>query len=354
MKKFYISLSLIMGIAASNTVNAQATTITSLSVPQVGFVYNSIADTLPADMPSYTVSASSASAQVWDYTPQFSGAASLYSDPTSFVAPSSGTGNSSFPSSNLAANIGGRWVYFIGGASGLFIDGVYAVVSGNPASLNFTPDPAQIPTPYTYGSAPIVTSYSATTVISGYNAYHYATRTISADAFGSLTTPTGTYPNVLRVKTYEITADTVFFAPATPIYIANDTTTNYTWLQNSQDALLMSIDQNHLGAVTKASYLQSFSNSVATIGAPSAAFNVYPNPASGVTNFVYENKSTGMVNIQLVDLTGKQVAILVNEQQAVGKQNVSINLEALHIPKGLYFLKLNSGNTLQTIKLSVN
>ena len=116
----------------------------------------------------------------------------------------------------------------------------------------------------------------------------------------------------------------------------------------------MEIDLDKTGAVTKASYLKTFSNGIATYSQSSTTLNLYPNPATDVTYFTYENKSSGMVNLQIIDVTGKQVAVLVNEEQSLGKQNVTINLAALHLSKGLYFLQLTSDSGTQTKKLNVN
>ncbi|MGZ3862534.1 MAG: T9SS type A sorting domain-containing protein [Bacteroidia bacterium] len=354
MKKIYKSLSVMAFVAAGGSALAQAPTLSSIVVPQVGYTYTAAADTTPADMPSFTVTAGSASAQTWNYTSQF---ATVYADVTAFVAPGSNPGASNFPSSNLAFAINSTdWAYMVGNSSGLFVDGAYVTIQGSPAAVDYNPNPTQIPVPFTYGSTPVVNTYTATfnVTVSGIPATvnHRGTRTITADAFGSLTTPTATYPNTLRVKIHEVTSDSIyaFGMFQTAQY---DSTDNYTWVQNTVNAQVMEIDLDKTGACTKASYQQSFSNGVATINAPSAGLSLYPNPASDVTYFTYENKTTGMVNIQLMDVTGKQVAVIVNEQQAIGKQNVAINLAALHLPKGMYFVQLNSNNVLQTKKLTI-
>ncbi len=355
MKKIYNSLSIIAFVAVCNNAMAQAPTITAAAMPQIGFTYNMLSDTAHGDVLTFTISAGSASTQVWNYTTQWD---STYADATAFVAPGSNPGASSFPSSNLAANLNGTWGYFISGASGLLLDGADAVISGTTTAIvDYIPNATQIPVPFTYTSTPVINNYNATftVTISGFPAtvYHRANGIITADAFGSLTTPAGTYPNTLRTKTYEITSDSAFIG-TTFVFAQYDTTTTYSWIQNSQDAHLMEIDLDHTGAVKKAQYLQSFSNGVATINQPSASFNLFPNPTSDMTYLTYENKTSGLVNLQLIDVTGKQITILINEQQGVGTQKLAINTAALHLPKGLYFLQLNSNNSLQTIKLSIN
>ncbi|MGZ3866004.1 MAG: T9SS type A sorting domain-containing protein [Bacteroidia bacterium] len=351
MKKIYKSLSLMVFVAACSGAMAQAPTITSTAMPQIGYSYFMKSDTA-STVTGFTVSAGSASAQTWNYT---TGWDSLYDDTTAFVNKSLGAGNSNFPSATMASPSGGNWAYWASG-SGLVLDGYYGMIQGSAVSVDLVPNMTQIPIPFTYGSSPITNDCAATFTISfsGFplTVNHRVRRTITADAFGSLTTPTATYPNTLRIKVYDMTSDSIY-AFGTFQQAQYDTTTAYSWLQNNQSAQVMEIDLNRTGTATKASYLQTFSNGIATIGQPTTGFNLYPNPATDVTYFTYENKTTGMVNIQLLDVTGKQVAVVLNEQQAIGKQNVSINLAALHLPKGMYFVQLNSTNNLQTIKLTV-
>jgi hypothetical protein len=337
---------------------AQGPTITSAALPQLGYTYNMLSDTVAVDRITFTVSPGSGTAQTWNYTTPF---VTTFADPTAFVSPAGHPSAATFTNATMAsANITTTpttWVYWVVNSTGLYMDGVYTPVQGTPTTINFTPNPAQMPVPFTYTSTPVVSNCTATftVLVSGLTAtvHHRLKSTITPDAFGTLTTPAGTYSNTLRAKTYQITSDSayVFGSFAQAQY---DTTTNYSWYQNTQDALLMSIDKSHTGAVTKASYLQSFTTGLFTVNQPTASFNLFPNPASDMTYFMYENKTSGMVNLTLIDITGKQIAVLVNEEQALGKQKVAINIATLNLPKGLYFLQLNSNNNLQTVKLSVN
>ena len=354
MKKFYISLSLVTSMFIANKGIAQIT-LTSAYLPQVGYTYNMVVDTTTAEMPTFTVSAGSASAQVWDYSAGFS---SVYSAATSFVAPGSNPGASSFPNSNLASDQGGgNWGYLISGTTGLFVDGAYVSAQGVTAALDFNPNAPQLPTPFAYGNTTTVT-YTAigNTTYGGILPVvinHHAVRTVTADAFGSLTTPTGTYSNTLRVMTYEVSHDSISVTGNNPIN-RYDTTTNYSWYQNSLDALVMSIDQNTAGAATKAQYLQTFSNAINTIKHSELATNLYPNPASTLSFLSYENVTSSKVSANIFDLTGKQVAaILNNQQQAAGKQTLTIDVNNLQLAQGLYMVQLTVNGTTKTLKLNV-
>src|SRR6185369_7372181 len=201
MKKLY---ALTLPLLFSGAALAQ-TTITAAAMPQIGYVYNMNADTAAPDLPTFTVSAGSASAQTWNYSSMFN---IVYGESTAFVAPSTGTGSSSFPNATLAVAQpnGTDWIYFVGNTNGLYVDGIHTVQQGNAVDVDLAPNSLFMATPSTYGFSNNAMSYATFTAsISGntFQIRHSADRTVTADAFGSLTTPTATYPNTLRIKTFE-------------------------------------------------------------------------------------------------------------------------------------------------------
>lgn len=355
MKKCY---AFVIALISAGAALAQPT-ITSAAMPQAGFIYNMIADTAAADMPTFTVSAGSASAQTWNYTAEF---ANVYGEATSFVAASSGTGSTNFPGATLTAaqSNGTDWVYFNGNTNGFYLDGVYMNFQGTMVAIDLAPNALIVATPSTYGYTNNTLSTATFTASMSGNTFqvrHYGDRTVSADAFGTLTIPSGTYPNTLRVKAFEATIDSVFvdiFGSWNFVQLLTDSTTTYTWFQNSQDAQLLQIEMDKANAVTKAQYLQSFSNGIAQIDAQQASLSLYPNPVSEVAHLSYENKTTGPVTLQMYDVDGRLVADFLKQDQAIGKQKIYLNIESLHLPRGIYFLRLRNNEGLQTLKMSVN
>ena len=354
MKKLYFFSFALLAAAGS----AQ-TTLTSAAMPQAGYVYSFASDTAASDLPTFTVSAGSASAQTWNYTTEF---ANVYGESTSFVAPSSGAGASNFPGATLAAAQpnGTDWVYFEGNTNGFYVDGVYMNFQGSMAAIDFSPNALVMATPSTYGYNNNTVSYATTTLtVSGatYQLRHKGDRTVTADAFGSLTTPTGTYPNTLRVKTYDVNTDSVFidvFGSWSFFTMFADSGTTYTWYQNTPDAQLMEIELDGNNVVTKAKYLQSFSNGVAQVEKAEAKLSVYPNPVSEGARLTYENKSPGTVTLQMFDMNGRLVADLLKQDQSAGSQHIYLNTSVLRLPQGMYFLRLRNSEGIQTIKVSIH
>ncbi len=114
----------------------------------------------------------------------------------------------------------------------------------------------------------------------------------------------------------------------------------------------MSIDQNTSGATTQAQYLQTFTNGINTIKHANFAVSLYPNPTNAVSYLSYENATSSKVTASLFDITGRQVAALLNnQQQAAGKQTLTIDVT--NTPKGLYMLQLTINGATKTLKLNV-
>ena len=365
MKKNYTSvLTACLFALAVNSAFAQSPTITSANLPAVGVTFNEMSDSTAADLANLTVTAGSSSAQSWNYAGKF---ANVYSAPISFVSASTGLGASNFPGANLAAASGGNWEYFTSSSSGLSLDGFYANYGAGVGyiAVPYTPSEMIVPTPFTYGNTS-VSNFSSTSTFTVSNAgttytvtnRQHSTRTITADAYGSLTTPTGTYPSTLRTKAYELQIDTEFVYSGSVLVNTSpsrDSSLSYEWLQNSQSLLLMEIDMNGAGtAVNGASYLASVTTGIVSIPSPFAELSVYPNPATVATNISYQNKNATQVTIQLFDISGRLITTLANENQTTGQQIVPVDTKALGLTSGLYFVRVTSPNGSETLKLTVN
>ncbi len=367
MKKNYVSLlSGCLFALATNVALAQAPTITSANLPAVGITYTQMNDSNHIDLPTFTVSAGSASAQTWNYTPEF---VTTYSTSNSFVSPSGLSGASNFPSANLGLSSGGNSVFFTTGASGMDLIGVYANTGAGYAAIPYTPNEVFIPTPFTYGNTNVNTFTSSFTIATTYSGtpvavkiVQHSKRTITGDAFGSLTTPAGTYPSTLRMKIFQVDVDTQFVylgtsASGTPIQTSpsKDSTLGYEWLQNSHPSLLMQINMNGTGtSVTSANYTQSAIMGIVSLPSAFASLSLYPNPATIATNLTYENKYATHVNIDMFDISGRLITNLANENQPAGKQTLPIDTKAMGLNAGLYFVRISSPNGSETVKLSVN
>lgn len=75
----------------------------------------------------------------------------------------------------------------------------------------------------------------------------------------------------------------------------------------------------------------------------------YPNPFNPSTKIIYEMPSPGFVKLSIYDVLGREVAVLINENQQSGKHEAVWNASAYS--SGIYFYKLSSGNYSETKKM---
>ncbi len=82
-------------------------------------------------------------------------------------------------------------------------------------------------------------------------------------------------------------------------------------------------------------------------------FTNYPNPAVSYTNIAYTLPTRAKVSLRVVDLTGKQLAMLIKQEQAAGKQEYYWDLTKHKITSGMYILVLQIDNKSYSRKVIV-
>lgn len=75
----------------------------------------------------------------------------------------------------------------------------------------------------------------------------------------------------------------------------------------------------------------------------------YPNPFNSQTNFSFSIPAADHVTLKVFDLTGREVATVVNEVMSAGAHTISWNAHSL--PTGVYMYSMTSGSFSQTMKL---
>jgi Leucine-rich repeat (LRR) protein len=75
----------------------------------------------------------------------------------------------------------------------------------------------------------------------------------------------------------------------------------------------------------------------------------YPNPFNPTTTIRFSVKTRGNVSLQVIDITGRLVETLVNSKLVGGEHEIKWN--AGEYPSGVYYIKLESGNTSEIKKV---
>ncbi|MBK8381092.1 MAG: T9SS type A sorting domain-containing protein [Ignavibacteria bacterium] len=79
--------------------------------------------------------------------------------------------------------------------------------------------------------------------------------------------------------------------------------------------------------------------------------NNYPNPFNPVTVINYQIPYSDIVTLKVYDVSGKEVASLVNEMKNAGMHSVTFNASGL--TSGFYFYKLSSNGVEQAKKMTL-
>lgn len=224
-----------------------------------------------------------------------------------------------------------RFDYYRVNNNSLEITGFGANINGLPASVRYdTIDQVypflmsyNMPTHYSVG-------YFLTTIQTLGTYGQHIKREVEADGWGSLTTPTKTYPNTLRVKTTLYIRDTIFvdqfgFGQA----INRPAEVKYEWLTQTDNVPVMSVTQNG-GQITNVKYLTPIAASIdekITVN-----LKIIPTTEEGVFG-ILNNDNISISSMTCYDISGKQILFQNNLPNLINLSNQ---------PKGVYFVQLKT------------
>jgi M6 family metalloprotease-like protein len=134
----------------------------------------------------------------------------------------------------------------------------------------------------------------------------------------------------------------------TPVYFrvrVRDTQNKWSLWSNIFDTR-MSVTQSGVGLDKSAS-----KNNSKKIPADYAISPNYPNPFNPETIIKYQIPESGLVQLKIYDLLGRDVATLVNEVKSAG--SYSINFDASDLPSGVYIYSLRVNDYVQNQKMTL-
>lgn len=266
---------------------------------------------------------------------------------TLFFGPVTGTpAAASFSTSSfcLGSMADSSFTYVTNNASGIWLDGYYVYMNGAWMTVKFNPSMKYVGFPSTYNTSSVHTAKTDIKMAYPFPPSDSAwiKQTVSQNsnmgAWGTLTTPTGTY-NVIRQDYTDYTLDSIFvrtFGVWSFAATNADTTKGARWWANGQGFPVMDEEMDPAGNVVNTTYL-----SLVTVGMNETANKsdfvlCYPNPANDQLNFITKDKVGATIIVS--DLQGKMVEkIIINET------NESINTSSW--PAGMYQYTLISENS---------
>ena len=75
----------------------------------------------------------------------------------------------------------------------------------------------------------------------------------------------------------------------------------------------------------------------------------YPKPFNPVTIIRFSTAERQFISLRVYDVLGSEIATLISDVKNAG--NYEISFDAVNIPSGVYFYKLQAGNFVETKKM---
>ncbi|MBI1225354.1 MAG: T9SS type A sorting domain-containing protein [Bacteroidetes bacterium] len=285
-----LKLTFIFAFACMAIAGFSQITLTAADVAIAGQSMTQVNDTLPD---ASIVAGTGGQNKIWDFSALHDH--EVYS--FSIVAPNATPYAAMFPTANVAAiENDSAYAYFEKDNNGLRMLGIYGsfpVEDGNiELAVRSTPASSILRFPTTFNDG-YTESYKRVFEMSGVDAgfpvdsfkvVSTVQRSVQYDAYGSLTTPAGTF-QVLRVKETEVSTDTsyILFLGAwteLPGDQITDIAYNFWTKQNGVSFPIASIQADENGNTVSATYLRDFAVSPTYEDKQDIAFDVFPNPCS--------------------------------------------------------------------------
>lgn len=323
MKKKLLSL-LTGGFVLMCSVSLAQPTLTATGVnPVYGDVYSGYTS-------GYISPGSSGANQTWNLaslTGSSGGTATA-------VAPASTTYGSSFPGSNLSwdNNSSASESFYKTSPTAFQFYGI----ASSTTLMSYSNPEDFLRFPFTYNDT-YYDTWAVQFVNGGYTFYRTGTTTVTADGYGTLITPNGTYNNVLRIHFVQVYQDSANIGGP---YIVSYNNDEYMWYKEGvhvQLATLYNLTTSAGGPYTGGSYA---TGSLGVENAPLliSSVNLFPNPATDQVTVDFTLTENQAVEIKLFNDLGQQVKI---SQSVGGVQGLNmLQLDVADLPEGIYFAQL--------------
>jgi hypothetical protein len=238
----------------------------------------------------------------------------------------------------------GTYHYYLAGSSKLEKVGEASVllsaVYDEPATM-FT-------YPFTYNTK-VTENYACTTAVGSMTLHKTASWEAEGDAYGTLMLPSGTYQNMLRIKTFHSIEDDY------PGVVTNKkVVTEYLWVSStSKKAYLKITHEVHStnGTPIDTIYSVSVSDEVSGIGGAvieSVSAVLYPNPASNQLTLELSSVNGASIGWSLYTSSGQ----LIQESSALNYSpgNHLISVPVATLKPGCYFVNINTNEGSRVLR----
>ena len=263
-------------------------------------------------------------------------------DTTTWVACGPSVHCDSFPGSNIVMYDNYNYYYCKEDTSKLVIlgaetSGLFIHAQGEQMLLYY---------PLTYGSARVDSFYYTIPALESYREID----SFICDGYGTLTLPSGTYTNVMRVHEIAYVWDTA--AGSSPYMYRTE---NYNWYMSGfhYELLTISVDTSMPGGPYTSNAEYYTQNLTLGVQQPSKHMNVelYPNPATNAVHVKFYIASNSNASVTLSDVTGRAITTVGSDKIQPGYNELDIPVSG--IPAGVYVVHVSNGTETAYKKVSV-
>jgi hypothetical protein len=249
------------------------------------------------------------------------------------VNPTVTTYGSSFPNANTAFTTVGSAsaAYYKYSSTAMQNYGSYSsvvIAYSNPEDL--------LRYPFSYNNT-YTDTWTAQYVNSTYTFYRKGSSTVTADGYGTLITPSGTFTNVLRVHLVQTYQDSAYLGTPYIVTYSND---EYMWYKEGMHYQLASTYNliPSVGNSMSGSTWTDASSGIENLSDIISSCKLYPNPASDKLNIEMKLENNQDMEINLYNSMGQKLTAYKVPEAAFGEYLQQINVEQL--PKGVYFAEI--------------
>ncbi|MBL0047705.1 MAG: T9SS type A sorting domain-containing protein [Bacteroidetes bacterium] len=335
MKKHYVNSIAIFFLILSQQSFSQTITAGGIN-PVIGDVFN-------YKTTAHFNEGSSGSGQVWNY-PSLTGT----TQQLTAVSVASTPYASYYPSATIAEKQGSgtAYLYYSNSASaqqtrGYAVSTTQIVYSNPEEMLHF---------PFSLGNS-YVDNFVANFTSGGYSYTRRGTTTVTADASGTLTTPAGTFTNVLRVRIFQDYQDSTNLGGSP--YIIDYTNDEFLWYKDGFHYPLASTFTfvNNGTPSTSGSYLITSTIGIDETNAFESNLNIFPNPATSLLTVEQMVETQEPLRISLMNVLGEKLAEIVSPTQPGSRNEITINVEKYS--KGIYLVLVSCGDLSTTRRIVI-
>lgn len=278
----------------------------------------------------------------WD----FSGIGTSAGVTGTYAACSSSNNCSTFPGSNVVVQSSGSATksYFIVDNTRYALNGT-ANASGT--NIIFTNPEDMQRYPFTYNNT-YTDNFAASYVSGGATINRSGSITVTADGYGTLKLPNGTFNNVLRIKRLETYADSWGGTGM------NYTVETYAWYSPvMRELLLTRIEASMNGSPVPVvmAYTSQTPSAVTSMVIAAGSTLLYPNPARDLVQVQFEATRQTTASIMLMDITGRQVLETQTLRTISGRNEAKLSTGQLS--PGMYLMQLEADGQVVTKKVQV-